>query len=263
VNRDVAAGRDAGAPPDWDALSYDRISDMQLAWGREVLDRLELSGDEVVLDAGCGTGRVTALLAERLTSGRVIGVDASPSMIERARETLGPEAELIVADVLKLDLPAPVDVVFSNATFHWISDHDALFDRLYALLRPGGRLEAQCGAEGNVAPLVEAFRLTSRESPFVEHLRGWTGPWLFAPAEETRGRLERTGFEAVRCWTEEKRVVLENPRDFHRTVGFAAHLERLPEALHDDFFETVLARVPDPSIQNFVRLNISARRPDG
>lgn len=262
MNRDAAASRGPAAPPDWDAVSYDRISDMQLEWGREVLDRLELRGDEVVLDAGCGTGRVTALLAERVPSGHVIGVDASPSMIQRARETLGPDAELIVADLLDLDLTVAIDVVFSNATFHWISDHDALFDRLHALLRPGGRLEAQCGAQGNVAPLVEAFRLTSRESPFVEHFRDWTGPWFFAPAEETRARLERTGFEGVRCWTEEKRVVLENPRDFHRTVGFAAHLERLPEALHEDFFETVLSRVPDPAIQDYVRLNISARRPD-
>ena len=261
MNRDVAASRDAAVPPDWDAISYDRISDMQLAWGREVLDRVELRGDEVVLDAGCGTGRITALIAKRLPRGRVIGVDASPSMIERAREALGPDPELIVTDILKLELPAPVDVVFSNATFHWIADHDALFARLYALLRPGGRLEAQCGAEGNVAPLVEAFRLTSRESPFVEHLAGWEGPWFFAPAEETRARLGRTGFEALRCWTEEKHVVLENPREFHRTVGFAAHLERLPRTLHHDFFEAVLARVADPSVQDYVRLNISARRP--
>jgi trans-aconitate 2-methyltransferase len=252
--------RGTAAPPDWDAASYDRISDLQLAWGREVLDRLELRGDEVVLDAGCGTGRVTAMIADRLPRGRVIGVDASPAMIERARRLPELDAELIVSDLLKLDLREPVDVVFSNATFHWIADHDALFRRLYALLRPGGRLGAQCGAEGNVASLVEAFRLTSRESPYVEHFRGWEGPWFFAPANETKERLERIGFEGVRCWTEDKRVVLENPREFHRTVGFAAHLERLPSGLHDDFFEAVLARVRDPSVQDYVRLNISARR---
>ena len=261
MSREAAAGRNAAPPPDWDAVSYDRISDLQLAWGREVLDRLELRGDEVVLDAGCGTGRVTAMIADRLSRGRVIGVDASPSMIEHARELPELDAELIVSDLLKLDLREPVDVVFSNATFHWIADHDALFRRLYGLLRPGGRLGAQCGAEGNVSSLVEAFRITSRESPYVEHFRGWEGPWFFAPANETKKRLERIGFEGVRCWTEDKRVVLENPREFHRTVGFAAHLERLPSDLHDDFFEAVLARVRDPSVQDYVRLNISARRP--
>jgi trans-aconitate 2-methyltransferase len=254
--------REAAASPDWDAVSYDRISDLQLAWGKEVADRLDLRGDEVILDAGCGTGRVTAILADRVPRGRVIGVDASPSMIERAGDVPGLDAELIVSDLLTLELPEQVDVVFSNATFHWIADHDALFGRIFRLLRPGGRLGAQCGAEGNVASLVEAFRVTSRVSPYVEHFRGWEGPWFFAPANETRERLERIGFVGVRCWTEDKRVVLENAREFHRTVGFAAHLERLPSDLHDDFVDAVLDRVPDPSVQDYVRLNISARRPE-
>src|SRR5215207_2692041 len=120
---------------------YDAISDMQLGWGIKVLDRIELTGDENVLDAGCGTGKVTALIAERVPRGRVIGVDASRSMIDEARKRLPSDIELIVADILDLELSEPVDVLFSNATLHWIHDHERLFDRLHAALRPGGRLE--------------------------------------------------------------------------------------------------------------------------
>src|ERR1700730_9544427 len=122
---------------DWDAVTYDRVSDPQLAWAVDQLDRLELTGDEVVLDAGCGSGRVTALLADRLPRGRVYAVDAAPSMAEHAARTLAlryPErATVLCKDLVELELPEPVDAVFSNATFHWIPDHERLFARLYDL----------------------------------------------------------------------------------------------------------------------------------
>src|SRR5581483_8420129 len=123
---------------EWDASTYDRVSDIQADWSLEVMDRLDLQGDETVLDAGCGSGRVTRLLLERLPDGRVIGVDASRSMIEKAREALPDRTEFIVSDLLDLELEQAVDAVFSNATFHWILDHRRLFERLHAALRPGG-----------------------------------------------------------------------------------------------------------------------------
>src|SRR3954465_15696167 len=129
-----------------DGAEYDRLSTPMERLGREVLDRLELRGDETVLDGGCGAGRLTGLLIDRVPDGRVIGVDASASMIDAARERLGPDADLRVADLVGLDLGGDtVDVIFSTATFHWIADHDALFRSLRAALRSGGRLVAQCG----------------------------------------------------------------------------------------------------------------------
>src|SRR3954452_8014305 len=130
----------------WDGAEYDRLSTPMERLGREVLDRLELRGDETVLDAGCGSGRLTELLIERVPDGRVVGVDASASMIDAARERLGADADLRVADLVGLDLGgATVDVVFSTATFHWIAVHDALFASLRQAPRPRGRLVAPCG----------------------------------------------------------------------------------------------------------------------
>ena len=131
-------------PRDWNAGSYERMSAPIEAMGRDVLSRLELVGDETVLDAGCGTGRVTAALLERLPRGRVIADDGSPSMIEQARERLGDDrVEFLVADLAELELPERVDAVLSTATFHWVPDHDALFARLFDVLQPGGQLVAQ------------------------------------------------------------------------------------------------------------------------
>ena len=145
-------------PRDWNADSYERVSGPMEAMGREVLDRLELRGDEYVLDAGCGTGRVTLALAHKLPRGRVIAVDGSPAMVEQARARLPDEVEVRVADLLDLELEPPVDAILSTATFHWIGDHDRLFANLLNALRPGGRLVAQCGGAGNVAALDAAAR---------------------------------------------------------------------------------------------------------
>ncbi len=127
----------------WDGHSYDRISGVMAAMGLGVLDRLELAGDETVLDAGCGSGRVTEALLQRLPNGRVIALDASESMVAAARERLagaGSRVEVRRGDLLALELDPPADAIFSTATFHWITDHDRLFARLHAALVPGGRL---------------------------------------------------------------------------------------------------------------------------
>jgi trans-aconitate 2-methyltransferase len=243
---------------EWDAASYDRQSDPQEQWGREVLDRLELAGDETVLDAGCGSGRVTELIVERVPRGRVIGVDASQSMIERSRERLGPDVELICADLVDLELEVPVDVVFSNATFHWIPNHDRLFQRLHAVLRAGGRLETQCGGQGNVAEFERALDALAGDERFAPYLRGERRAWNFASVGDTENRLRRAGFNRAKVWLEQKRVEPPDPREYCRVVTLAWHLDRLPDHLHDPFIDAAIEMMPRPLVLEYVRLNISA-----
>jgi trans-aconitate 2-methyltransferase len=244
---------------DWDAATYDRVSDPQVEWAREVLDRLPLRGDETVLDAGCGSGRVTALLLERLPTGHVVAVDSSPSMVEHAREALGERATVFRANLTELELDKPVDAAFSNAVFHWIADHDRLFERLFAALRPGARLVAQCGGRGNVERFHRAAAAVGAEPAYAEYLAGWTGPWNFAGAEETAARLRSAGFEDVETWLEPRPVAPPDPTGFLRTVCLRHHLERLPEALRPRYVEAVRERCGREL--DYVRLNIDARRP--
>jgi trans-aconitate 2-methyltransferase len=247
---------------DWDAGTYHRVSTPQLEWAREVIERLPLDGDETVLDAGCGSGRVTQLLLERVPNGRVIGVDASQSMVEKAREALGPDVELFVSDLTQVDLPEQVDAVFSNAVFHWITDHDALFQRMYAVLKPGGRLVAQCGGAGNVERFHAVLHEVSAEEPFAEYLGGWQGPWHFADPASTALRLETAGFEDVSCWLHPWPVVPDEPAAFIETVCLGHHLERLPEELRPAFVQRMVERCGDPLTLDYMRLNIDARRPE-
>src|SRR4051812_31953129 len=183
------------SPREWNAASYDRQSDPQLAMARDVIDRLDLRGDERVLDAGCGTGRVTQELLRRLPDGHVVAVDGSAAMVEQAIERLGDDVEAFAQDLVELELDQPVDAILSTATFHWIADHERLFERLYAALKPGGRLVAQCGGAGNVANVQEAIDAVDHSA-----LRGWAGPWNFADPRTTKARLERAGFTDVWTW---------------------------------------------------------------
>jgi len=242
-------------PRDWNAASYQRVSAPLEAMGREVLDRLELDGDERVLDAGCGTGRVTAALVERLPRGHVVAVDGSPSMVDQARERLGPDVEVFVADLLELELDEPVDAILSTATFHWIPDHDRLFQRLSAALRPGGRIVAQCGGAGNVASVQAAIDAVAEPA-----LEGWPGPWNFQSPEDTAARLERIGFTDIRTWPQDVRVEPDDIREYLGTVMLGSHLERIPEERRAAFVEAVLAEMPEPAI-GYVRLNLQATRP--
>jgi trans-aconitate 2-methyltransferase len=251
----------AGRPVDWDAATYDRVASPQEEWAREVIGRLPLNGDETVLDAGCGSGRVTRLLLERLPRGRVIGVDASPSMIEAARVALPDERlTLICTDLLDLALEEPVDVAFSSATFHWVPDHERLFARLATAIAPGGLLVAQCGGEGNVEEVVRAILAASAREPFAPHLGG-AAPWTFAGPEETEARLAAAGFVDVRCWLQEKAARPEDPRAFAKASGLAWHLDRLPAELHEPFLDAVIEELGEDLTFAYVRLNIEARKP--
>jgi trans-aconitate 2-methyltransferase len=244
----------------WDAAAYDRLSAPQLEWAGRVLERLPLRGDETVLDAGCGSGRVTQLLLERLPHGHVVAVDSTPSMVEHAREALDPDRTTVFrADLTELQLGEPVDAAFSNAVFHWIEDHDALFARLHAALRPGGRLVAQCGGKGNVERLHTAAREVGAEEPYAEYLAGWRGPWKFAGAEETARRLERAGFTDVETWLEPYPVTPPDPTGFLRTVCLGPHLEQLPEDLRTGYVEAVCECCGTEL--DYVRLNIDAKKP--
>ncbi|MGH2967450.1 MAG: class I SAM-dependent methyltransferase [Solirubrobacteraceae bacterium] len=248
------------APRDWDAAAYERLSAPIEAMGREVLWRLELDGGETVLDAGCGTGRVTAALAERLPRGRVIAVDGSRAMVEEARRRLPDAVDVREADLLQLELPEPVDAIVSTATFHWITDHDRLFERLRSVLVPGGRLVAQCGGAGNVAAVKQAGFELARGEPFAAHLGDWPGDWNFASPGDTEARLRRLGYTDVWCWSSRVDVDLDDPAGYLGAICLGSFLERLPEDLREPFLAAAVELLGTPLAIHYVRLNILARR---
>ncbi|HWG08938.1 MAG TPA: methyltransferase domain-containing protein [Solirubrobacteraceae bacterium] len=246
----------------WDGACYDRISGPMEALGLAVLARLQLRGDETVLDAGCGSGRITQALIERLPRGRVVAVDASQSMVDAARARLQ-GADVRRLDLLELDLPAlglerPLDAILSTATFHWILDHEALFERLRGVLRPGGRLLAQCGGAGNIDVLRGHAKDVLAREPYAAAYVGFRSPWNYATPQDTRERLLGTGFRDADCWLQAAPKQPDEPREFLSTIVLGPHYQHLPQELREPFMDDVLAELGEPVVVDYVRLNIDA-----
>ena len=249
---------------EWDAVTYDRVADPQARWGTAVLERLTLAGDETVMDAGCGTGRVTEQLLERLPRGRVVALDGSAAMLEQARDRLrahGDRVLFVHADLQALtiaDLPgaAPVDAVLSTATFHWIPDHPRLFANLAAVMRPGARLVAQCGAEGNIAELLRVVRTLGIER---------AGTWEYASPATTEQRLLDAGFTDVVAWTNDEPTRFDDAVQFHDFLE-AVCLRETVSGMDADasraLVDGVVAAMPEP-VLDYVRLNMLATRGPG
>jgi len=256
---------------EWNAASYHKVSGPQTSWGQKVLARLSLRGDERAVDAGCGSGRLTGELLDRLPRGELVAVDRSWNMLQTARANLRPihGSRIRFAQVSLPDMPfnAWADLIFSTATFHWVSDHPALFANLFAALRPGGRVHAQCGGGPNLARAHALARVVMAEVRFAPYFHDWPGPWEFASDTVTHDRLTAAGFTEVSTSLEPAPTTLASEsdyREFVTTVIYHPHLARLPVELQPAFIDEVTslsADEPEPFTLDYWRLNMQARRP--
>ena len=259
---------------EWNAEAYHRLSEPQFAWGRRVLDRLSLRGDETVIDAGCGTARLTVELAGLIPRGRILAVDLSENMLRRARSTASQASEtkrapieFVCADVAALPFKEVAHGIFSTATFHWVGDHDALFRSLFSALKPGGWLIAQCGGGPNLRRLRQRTDEVMASAEFHEYFRGWNPSQNYQNAEDTAARLRRAGFGDVATWLHGEDVPFPDPatyKQFLATVTCHTHIARIPEpAQRDRFLDQLIALAQhEPNLHlDYWRLNIHARKP--
>ena len=256
---------------EWNATLYHQISAPQVSWGKKVLSRVSLRGDERLLDAGCGTGRLTRDLLEALPKGRVVALDVSQNMLNEARAYLEPDfrerVEFVRCDLLNLPFNREFDGVFSTASFHWVLDHDRLFRNLHRALKPGGWLVAQCGGGKNIARLVARAHGLMESPVFAQHFAGYQSPWEYSDAETAALRLKNAGFEQIETSLEEAPTQFLRAPEFHQFVEnviLRHHLQRIPDASVREHFMTKLtsdfANDDPPFLIDYVRLNMKARR---
>ena len=255
----------------WNAEVYERIGTPMRRWAQAVIDDLHLSGDETVLDAGCGSGSVTFDLLERLPRGRIYAVDSSPDMISKITQAIEERGETrivpILASLTDFNLPEQVDVVFSNAVLHWIPDDDALFGCLFRATKPGGRFRAQCGGGANIAQLMAVTQAVEEYEPYSVYL-GMAEFRKYRTAEEATAAMQRAGWTDVRANLFDSPVRFENNDDaalYLRTIILQRHVAALPSEHQQPFLEAVIAetvrRYGEPFTADYVRLDLWATKP--
>ena len=256
-------------PTDWNAEVYDRIGTPMRGWAQQLIDDLGLRGDETVLDAGCGSGSVTLDLLTKLPRGKVYAVDSSPDMIEKLAATLAergiPNVVPLVASLTGFTLPEPVDVVFSNAVFHWIPDDDGLFGSLARATKPGGRLRAQCGGAGNIDRLMEATHAVEKHPSYVDYFAAESEFRKYRTVEEARAAMQRNGWTDVRGRLFPAPVTFEDDDSaalYLRTIILQHQAKALPDEFSGRFLHEVIAetvhRFGAPFVADYVRLDLWA-----
>ena len=255
---------------EWDSEAYDRLSDPQFGWGMKLIESLPLCGDETILDAGCGSGRLTAELLKRLPHGRVIAVDFSANMIKTATQRLGDEldrVELLEADLNEFTLPRSVDGIFSNAVFHWVANHSSMFRSLFTALKPGGWLVAQFGGGGNLSRLKSRVSMMRSEEPFRRYLEKFDEVAHYEPVAPTVARMKEAGFFEITAGLHPEPVTFPDAvvyKNFIRSVNLHRYVAKFPREVEEDFVERLAAMASKdnpPYTLDYVRLTIRATKP--
>ncbi len=181
---------------DWDPALYEGSHAFVWEYGADLLESLSAQAGERILDLGCGTGHLTARIAE--TGAEPTGIDSSPAMIAQARQNY-PRLRFQLADAQDYRAPAPFDAVFSNAALHWMPNADGVAASIATALRTGGRLVLEMGARGNVALLDRAV---------ISEIRNY-----FPSIAEYASVLERHDLEALTAVIFDRPTVLEGGDD--------------------------------------------------
>jgi len=247
----------------WDAENYHRVSTVQESWAIELLEKRKMGEYEVVMDAGCGTGRVTETIANAVKSGRVYAVDIDGNMITKAKENLKGFSNItfIKSDISEVSLPEKTDLIFSNAVIHWILDHKKLFSNFWELLKPNGELLIQCGGRGNLE-LVHAILEKLRKSiTFKHYFADWKNPWNFASPEDIKKTLNDIGFKDTQAQLKKKTAEFGDYQEFTlfmKTVVMKPYLAYLPSNNNNETRNSFMGEFMDELKKNQITSRIEA-----
>jgi trans-aconitate 2-methyltransferase len=268
----------------WDAQTYDEVSRLvQYRWGQQIIEWRKWNGNETVMDAGCGTGLLTKLLAQRVPRGKVYAVDMDSNMIREAKRNLRDleNVELVVSDFAHVKLPTKLDVIVSNAALHWVHNHAQVFRHFWKMLNCDKtrtrQLLIQCGGYGNLQWILVLLRRVMKLNEFKVYLANMNQSWYFAKPDDTSKLLDNIGYINIKVHLHTDCVNLPDREIYSRfvkTVIMRPFLEHLPDdKIKNRYLELFLEEVEKRSTStsnnksqtswslDYVRLNIIADKP--
>lgn len=275
----------------WDAHTYDQVSRLvQYKWGRQLISCRKWRKNEIVMDAGCGSGLLTKELVKKVPKGKVYAIDIDSNMIKQAKINLQSfeNVEIIQSGFTEIALPEKVDVIFSNSALHSVKDHKKVFQSFLEKLKPmstknndkdcGSQLLIQCGGYNNLQQIIQLVEQIANSDQFKKYFTDWKQPWYFPTIDDTNKLLREIGYKNIKTYTHSDCVSLPDRQmysKFVKTVVLKSYLDHLSQKndehideLKDLFLYLFLDQVekynnePDKRwFLDFIRLNIIAYRP--
>jgi len=254
----------------WDALTYDKVSsNVQLEWGRKLIEQRMWIGNEIVMDAGAGSGNLTKFLVDKVPHGQIYAIDADPNMTEQAKSNLSAyrNVRVIHSSMEHVNLPTKVDVIFSNAALHWVLDQEGVFSHFWQPLKPNGELLIEYGGHGNVERAVRVISKLMQSNQFKEHFVNWKQSWYFPKADEIERLLENAKFRDIQINLSKRTTSffdLDEFAIFVKTVIMKPFLGYLPDSVKkEQFLDAFLKEIELSGWKwslDYVRLGVFARK---
>jgi len=255
---------------EFDGKKYEQASSHQKEWGMGLIAELDLKGSEHVLDLGCGDGSLTAQIADFLPDGDVLGVDASQGMIDTALPKAKENLQFLLKDINDLDFTDEFDVVFSNATLHWVKDHRKLLQNVGRALQPGGRARFNFAGDGNCQSFFKVIREAMAHERFGQYFAEFDWPWYMPEIDEYAALAESGGLKNVRVWGENADRYFPDQETMIKWVdqpSLVPFLPYLPEDQRSSFRDYVVQRMIEETLQpdgtcfeTFRRINLKAEK---
>lgn len=235
----------------WNAKDYEKNSSAQQRWARELIARLNLTGDEHILDLGCGDGKVTAEIAQLVGNGSIIGVDNSRPMVDLANskypQNTYPNLSFQVMDATNLSFESCFNLVFSNAVLHWVKNHQPVIQGLYKSLKVGGKILLRMGGKGDAAGILSVMDEMKASNKWAQYFTEFVFPFTFMGVDEYQVLLKDAGFSATRVELIPKDMMHDGKSGLEGWIRttWLPYTERIPKEMRDEFIEEVSSKYLD------------------
>ena len=256
---------------EFDGRKYEKASAHQKEWGERLITELSLRGDEQILDLGCGDGKLTAQLAELVPEGSVLGIDASLGMIEVAQKYQKDNLSFLLLDINSLDFEEKFDLVFSNATVHWIKDHNELLRKVRRSLRNDGVVRFNFAGDGNCSNFFAIVKRAMKNPRYyAKYFSDFEWPWFMPTVDEYETIVRRFPFRDIRIWIENADRYFPDLHTMTKWIdqpSLVPFLKCIDQSDKQSFRDFVVRRMIEQTRQDdgtcfetFRRINVFARK---
>ena len=255
---------------EFDGMKYEKASAHQKEWGAILITHLDLQGNERVIDLGCGDGALTARIADLVPKGLVVGIDSSQGMIDAARPKARENLRFVLKDINDLDFYEEFDIAFSNATLHWVKDHQRLYENVHRSLRSSGRIRFNFAGDGNCMHFLRIVREAMSHDAFAVYFADFQWPWYMPAVDGYAALAESSGLNDVKVWGENADRFFVDTDTMIRWIdqpSIVPFLSCVAEKKKKGFRDYVVRRMIEETkkgdgrcFETFRRINISARK---